>query len=69
MVRGNVCITLFFAVREQERSGCMEELWLCNFTQHMGSPESKHFPEQRIFWLMVREEGIQDAAELHGCGA
>ena len=37
-------------------------------TAHGHSCESKHFPEQRIFRLMFREEGIQDATELHGCG-
>jgi hypothetical protein len=50
-------LTLFFAVREQERSGCIEELWPCDLTQHMDTPVIRNTSQSKEYfcWCPVRK--------------
>ena len=49
--------TLIFAVRDKERCGCIEELWLCNLTQHMDTPVSRNTSRSKEYfgWCSLRK--------------
>jgi hypothetical protein len=67
-----LCSVCFVAVREQERSGWTEELWLYGLTRGLvdlsGCVETLSRAKNVLVDVPWRKE-IQDTTELHGCGA